>query len=399
MDDTPSPGATGISGVRIALVAGWKSNRGKRVADKRNGKVTITEVAKRAGVSTATAGRVLGGYGYTSEENKDRIRAVAEELGYRPNLLARGLITGKTKTIGVVAGDSQSPFYAGVLRGIADVARAEGFGILLTNSDELLERELEAVQLLLEKQVDGLIIAPFDTNGSPHLEVAIKAGCPIVQIDRLVSNLMADSVTVNNRAASRDCIAQFLTAGHRRIGVLAELERLPFGDIDSFVDGVLDQSIDPQTLFPSWQRLFGYIEAHVDARLTIDRALIGRVGAYSDTAARARTMALLSQLDRPTALFTTDGLMSAVAMDAITALNLRVPEDLSLICFDDLDWMSFIKPGISAVVQPVNEMGRVAAQIILARIRGDDGALQHHSLMPTIAQRGSVAAPPVSAVI
>jgi LacI family transcriptional regulator len=370
-----------------------------RVADKRNGKVTITEVAKRAGVSTATAGRVLGGYGYTSEENKERVRAVAEQLGYRPNLLARGLITGKTKTIGVVAGDIQSPFYAGVLRGIADVARAEGFGILLTNSDELLERELEAVQLLLEKQVDGLIIAPFDTNGSPHLEAAIRSGCPIVQIDRVVSNLMADSVTVDNRAASHDCIAQLLAAGHRRIGVMAELERLPYGDIDTFVDGVLERSIDPHTLFPSWQRLFGYIEAHVAAGLTIDRVLIGRVGAYSDTAARTRAMALLSQSDRPTALFTTDGLMSAVAMDVITALKLHIPEDLSLICFDDLDWMSFIQPGISAVVQPVNEMGRIAARMMLARINGDDGALQHQALMPTIAQRGSVAAPRVSRLV
>lgn len=366
------------------------------MADKRNGKVTITEVAKRAGVSTATAGRVLGGYGYTSDENKERVRAVAEELGYRPNLLARGLITGKTKTIGVVAGDIQSPFYAGVLRGIADVARAEGFGILLTNSDELLERELEAVQLLLEKQVDGLIIAPFDTHGSPHLEAAIKAGCPIVQIDRVVPGLAADSVTVDNRAASRDCIGQLLAAGHRRIGVVAELERLPYGDIDTFVDGVLDHSIDPHTLFPSWQRLFGYIEAHVAAGMSIDRLLIGRVGAYSDTAARARATALLSHADRPTALFTTDGLMSAVAMDAITALKLQIPDDLSLICFDDLDWMSFIRPGISAVVQPVNEIGRIAARMVLARIDGEDGELQHQALMPTIARRGSVAAPPVT---
>lgn len=363
------------------------------MAEKRTSKVTITEVAKLAGVSTATAGRVLGGYGYTSEDNKERVRASAEKLGYRPNLLARSLITGKTKTIGVVAGDIQSPFYASILRGIADVARAQGFGVLLTNSDELLERELEAVQLLLEKQIDGLIIAPCDIYDSAHLHAAVRAGCPIVQIDRIVSGLAGDSVTVDNRAASRDCISQLLAAGHRRIGMIAELERWASGNVETFVDRVLDSSLDPATLFPSWQRLFGYIEAHAAAGIPIDRDLIGRVGAYSAEAAKTRTMALLSRPDRPTALFTVDGLTSAVAMDAITALNLRIPDDLSLICFDDLDWMTFIKPGITAVAQPLTAMGEAAAQLMLARIKGEDGPMQHLSLEPTFAQRGSVGAP------
>lgn len=363
------------------------------MAEKRSDKITITEVAKRAGVSTATAGRVLGGYGYTSEENKERVRASAEQLGYRPNLLARSLITGKTKTIGVVAGDIQSPFYASILRGIADVARAQGFGILLTNSDERIERELEAVQLLLEKQVDGLIIAPCDIYDSAHLHAAAAAGCPIVQIDRIVNGLTGDSVTIDNRAASRNCIAQLLAAGHRRIGMIAELERWAPGNVDTFVDRVLDNSLDPATLFPSWQRLFGYIEAHVAAGVAIDRELIGRVGAYSVSAAKDRTMKLLTRADRPTALFTVDGLMSAVAMNAITTLDLHIPDDLSLICFDDLDWMTFIKPGTTAVAQPLMAMGEAAATLMLARIKGEDGPVQHLSLEPTFAQRGSVAAP------
>src|SRR5215218_1285509 len=114
------------------------------MAEKRSDKVTIAEVARRAGVSTATAGRVLGDYGYASAEIRDKVHKSAKALQYRPNLLARGLITGRTKTIGVVAGDIQSPFYASILRGVADVARAAGFGVLLTNSDEVLEREVEA---------------------------------------------------------------------------------------------------------------------------------------------------------------------------------------------------------------------------------------------------------------
>src|SRR5258708_36260677 len=123
---------------------------------RRPDRVTIIEVARSAGVSTATAGRVLGGYGYASGDIKYRVREAAEALGYRPNRLAKSLITGKTQTIGVVAGDIESPFYASVLRGIGDVARGEGFGVIVTNSDEEPALEREAVQLLLEKQVDGL---------------------------------------------------------------------------------------------------------------------------------------------------------------------------------------------------------------------------------------------------
>ena len=173
------------------------------MTEKRTKNVTIIEVAQLAGVSTATAGRVLGGYGYSSEPIREKVREAAEKLGYRPNLLARGLITGKTQTIGVVAGDMESPFYASVLRGIADVARSRGFGIVVTNSDEILQREREAVQLLTEKQVDGMIVTPSDLQTAQHLREIVAAGCPIVQIDRLVHGLEADAVTVDNVQGAR----------------------------------------------------------------------------------------------------------------------------------------------------------------------------------------------------
>ena len=122
---------------------------------KRLDKVTLTE-----GVSTATAGRVLGGYGYASGEFQVKARQTAERLAYRPNLFARGLITGKTKTIGIIAGDIQSPFYATIVTGVSDEARGHGFGVIVPNSDETLPTELEAVKLLQEKQVDGLLADP-----------------------------------------------------------------------------------------------------------------------------------------------------------------------------------------------------------------------------------------------
>jgi len=360
------------------------------MAPRRPDKITITDVARHAGVSTATAGRVLGGYGYTSTEVRDRVRASAEAMGYRPNLLARSLITGRTKTIGVVAGDIQSPFYASMLRGISDIARTEGFGVIVTNTDERSDREVEAVQLLLEKQVDGLIVAPSDLLKSPHLHAAIEGGCPVVQVDRIVAGLPADSVTVDNRGAARDAVAHLIAAGHRRIGIVAELERSTYGGVAAFVRAVEAQTIEATSLFPSWQRLYGYLDAHRGAGLAIDPAFIARVGEYSVAAGKAETLKLLEPRQRVSALFTADGLMSAAAMDAITTREMAIPTDVSLVCFDDLDWMRFAKPGISAVVQPLLELGEAAASTVLSRIQGDTSATRHVVLQSKLAVRGSV---------
>lgn len=360
---------------------------------KHPGNITITEVARHAGVSTATAGRVLGKYGYASEEIRKKVTQSAAKLGYRPNGLAKSLITGKTNTIGVVAGDIQSPFYSSILRGISDVLRSHQYGVLLTNSDEILLQEVEAVRLLLEKQVDGLIIAPCDNSAESHLIKVANDGSPIVQIDRIVPHLRADSVTIDNRQAAMDATKTLIQAGHRRIGLIAELEHPTLKDFKTIVDQVVSQKVDSAGFFPSWQRLFGYIEAHLEAGLPIDYSLIGRAGAYSKELARQQTARLLSLDNPPTALFTTDGLLSAVVMDSITKLNISIPGDLSLLCFDDLEWMSFISPGISAVEQPLYQMGEASAKLMMQRIEGKLEDFQHVRLSAKLLHRGSVASP------
>jgi LacI family transcriptional regulator len=365
------------------------------VAQKRTDNVTIIQVAERAGVSTATAGRVLGGYGYSSDPVRERVQAAAAALGYRPNHLARGLITGKTQTIGVVAGDISSDFYASAMRGIADVARAEGVGAILTNSDENLDREREAVQLLLEKRVDGLIVSPCDLVESRHLRAAVLSHCPVVQIDRIAQGLPADSITVDNRGAARTCVARLLAVGHTRIAFVAELESSQYGDVAQFAEAALQPGFDPQKLYPSWQRLLGYLQAHRDAGVAVDLNAVIRVGAYSVDAARSAVLELFSSdsADWPTALFASDGMMSTGAMAAISARGLSIPHELSLVCFDDLDWMSFVGSGITTVVQPVHQMGTMAADFLLARIAGDTSEYRHVVLPAQFAERGSIAPP------
>jgi LacI family transcriptional regulator len=359
-------------------------------------KVTIAEVAKSAGVSTATVGRVLGGYGYTSEEVRQKVRQTAERLSYRPNLLARGLITGKTKTIGFIAGDIQSPFYASVLSGISDEARALGFGVIVTNSDESLERELDAVRLLREKRVDGLILAPCDTSGSQHLRKAAKEAFPFVQIDRAVHGLVAASVTVNNREAARHAIASLVSAGHRKIAILAELEHGNSERLSGFLKRVAEGTVAPELSMPSWQRLFGYVEAHRAVGIEIDPTLIVRVGSYSFAQAKKCAFELLSSKERPTALFAADGLMSAAAIHAISELNISLPEQLSLIAFDDVDWMGLMKPAITTVAQPLPAIGRTAARMLLSSLQRGERPTDHVVLSTSLIWRGSVVAPLLS---
>jgi LacI family transcriptional regulator len=359
------------------------------VGAKSSKKATIIEVARRAGVSTATAGRVLGSYGYASEAIQKKVRAAAEALGYRPNRLARGFKTGKTQTIGVVAGDIESPFYASVLRGVADVARAKGFGVLVTNSDETERLEREAVELLLEKQVDGLIISPAAIEAPGHLRAAMEANCSVVQVDRIVRGLETDTVVLDNIGAARDCIDRLLRAGHRRIAIVAELGTTSGADPTSFKKFAYRRP-DLRHFLPSWQRLAGYVEAHRAAGVPVDAQLIRRVGAYSAAAAKEETVDVLALSDAPTALFTADGVVSTGAMEGIASLGLRIPQDLSLICFDDLDWMKFVGAGISAVAQPAYQMGATVAELLLRRIEGEAGPRTHLVLPAQFIERASI---------
>nr|WP_153423486.1 LacI family DNA-binding transcriptional regulator [Sinorhizobium medicae] len=355
-------------------------------------KATIADVARTAGVSTATAGRVLGGYGYTSEKKREQVLKAAQDLGYRPNSLARSLITGKTRTLGVVAGDIQNPFYASVLRGISNVAEANGFGLLITNSDETQLKEVHSVELLAQKQVDGLIVTPSDTRKARHLHNLRTVGVPLVLIDRAVAGLMVDRVATDNIAAAEHAVRQLIAAGHRRIAIVAELVDEGSGGLDTFLArAVAGDPIETDTLYPSWQRLLGYIRAHRIEGLPVDQRLILQAGSYSALAAQAVVPRLMIASDPPTALFTTDGTMSEGAMRALTELKLSIPQDLSIICFDDLDWMSFHRPGITTVAQPRLAMGEAAARMLLERIRGEDYPPRTVLMPAELIERGSVA--------
>ena len=185
--------------------------------------VTVADVAKAAQVSKAQAARALGNYGAVSDDVRERVLAAAEELDYRPNELARSMNTGKSHTIGVVVGDIENPHFGLATRGITDTAKKAGYNVILVNTDEDRAAEVDAVRVLLDKRVDGLIVAPASSVDTEHLQEVHRSGRPLVFIDRTAGDLKVETMAVDMVRISREATQYLLEAGHRRIAFISTL--------------------------------------------------------------------------------------------------------------------------------------------------------------------------------
>ena len=333
---------------------------------------TIPDVAALAGVSVATAARVLGGYGSTSPAVREKVTAAAATLGYRRNSLARSMITGRTHTIGLVVADIENPFFARAARGVADVAHKAGYEVLLVNSDEDPATERAAVRTLSERQVDGLIIAPASSAEAGHLVELRARHTPVVLLDRTLPGLDVDAVIVDNERAARRAVEHLTGLGHRRIALLTS-----------------------QGLIHTNQaRLSGYLQGLEAAGATPSDELI-RMAQYTREAAVREAEIVLGLPDPATAIFTTDNLMSLGAYEGAQRARRAVPDEVSLIGFDDLEWTTIVRPPLTVVVQPVYELGAAAATRLFARLSGDDGPPETVTLATTFAIRSSTGPVPV----
>jgi LacI family transcriptional regulator len=317
---------------------------------------TVRDVAERAGVSVATAARALGGYGSVSGAARTRVLDAAAALGYQPNDVARALASGASRTIGLIVGDFENPFFATAARGLSDVVDGEGYTLLLANSDESLERERRAIQAFRARSVDALVICPVSDQSASGLR---DLGCPVVLLDRAVRGLQLDAVTVGNAAGASRAVQHLIDLGHRRIGAVT----------------------DTASINSTAQRLRGYRSALREAGLTIDNALVS-VGSSSQEGGYQAALALLRSPRRPDAIFATSNFMTAGTVRAMRELGLRVGSDVALVGFDDTDWAAHSDPPVTVVRQPVMEMGRRAGELLLARL-GDPGAPPQRVRLPT----------------
>lgn len=343
----------------------------------RNGRVTINDVAARAGVSRSTTSRVIGGYGVASEDARERVLQAAEELGYRVNALARAMITGRTYTLGIVLADIENDYFARLARGASDAARQAGFEILLAHTDEDLQTERKAVQVLLDKQVDGIVIAPASSSNADHLAAARKRGVPLVLVDRKIPSLKTDTVGIDNAQAAADAVQALIRAGHRRIGMVTSAH---FESPDSAKTAVNT----------GHDRVAGYQAALAAAGINADPDLLRR-GSYSSEAARAQVRAMLTAAKPPTAVFASDNVMLLGAFRAMQDLGLHIPDDVSLVGLDDSDWAEIVTPRLSVIEQPVYDIGRIAVERLVARINGDSSRPKDTVLPHAWIERESVA--------
>ncbi|MCJ7625290.1 MAG: LacI family transcriptional regulator [Anaerolineaceae bacterium] len=311
-------------------------------------KVTIKDVAQKAGVSPATASRVAGGYGYVSEEKRRKVLAAIKELKYRPNAVARSMVTNSTGIIGLVVTDIQNPFFAQLARGVEEAIWKEGFTLILANTDEDVKHEDDIIHALLEKQVDGLIIVPASSKNSFYIQEFIQKGNPLVFVDRGVEKISADVILVDNEQGAFQAISHLISLGHQRIGMV----------------------IDNLDITTNIERLAGYHQAMRQNNLPIEENLIQSCK-YTRQSAFDVVVKMLGSDNPPTALFTANNFMTIGAMRAIQEIGLKIPADIALVGFDDLEWNLIGEPQLTAVSQPTHDMGVVAAQRLLARLNGD----------------------------
>lgn len=326
---------------------------------------TIADVARRAGVSAPHAARVLSGKGYASAEVRERVLRAAEEIDYVPNRLARSLRSRRTDTIGLVISDVENPFYSQIAKTVETEAKKRGYHVVLCNSIDDPREERHYLNLLEALRVDGVIATP-SPGRSTSLKRLSEGGMVVVQIDRKVPGLKADAVLVANAAGAELAVDHLIESGHRRIGILN----------------------GPCTITSGQQRLAGFVRAIEKHKIRPQEKLM-RVGSFQRASAMEDARALLAA--RPTAIFAANNILAEAVMLVLHEQGARVPEDVSLVAFDDTPWMSLVNPPLTTVRQPTADMARAAVTLLTRRL--DDGDARPETLVfdAELVVRGSVA--------
>ncbi len=306
---------------------------------------TIKDVASHAAVSVATVSAVINQNKYVSPELVQRVHSSIATLGYQRNSFARGLKTQVSHCIGLIVPDIMNPFYTNIARGVEDVAHAHNYSLILGNTDEDPEKEKKYLQLLESKQADGLIIAVTDRSYA-YLQSLPIQNLALVSIDRSLFDLGVDTVMVENVEGARTAVEHLISLGHRRIGLLTGVRGIA----------------------PTEERIQGYTEALEKHGIAIDPTLIATTRPRVDGGKRG-ALQLLTQENRPTALFVMAGTMVIGALQTITRLGLRCPEDIALAGFDDFVWASVMRPHLTVVEQPTYEIGQQSARLLFERLQ------------------------------
>ncbi|MFO7274322.1 MAG: LacI family DNA-binding transcriptional regulator [Bacillota bacterium] len=328
--------------------------------------MTIRDVARRAGVGVATVSRVLNGKGYVKAETRQRVLAAAEELGYVPSQLARGLVRRLSGTVGLVVPDITNPFFPLITRGVEDAASEAGYTVFLCNADNDPELEAQDVRKLRERRVDGVIFVGTSERRE-LVDQLLADDIPVVVMDRQVNHTEVDMVLVDNLAGARAAVRHLMELGHRRIAHAA----------------------GPPSTRTGQDRCQGYRQALEEAGIPYDPACVVWGDFTFESGIRAGQV-LLGRSPQPTAVFAGNDLIALGVIRAAEEAGLSVPDDLSVVGFDDIQMAALVCPGLTTVRQPAREMGRLAMTMLLERIRGEfTGPGRRQVFQPELIVRGT----------
>jgi LacI family transcriptional regulator len=305
---------------------------------------TIRDVAKQAGVAPITVSRVINNSGYVSASTRSRVEAAISELGYVPNRLARSLRLKRTNTLAMVVTDITNPFWTTVVRGVEDAANHAGFTVILCNTDESNAKQDAYLQVLLQKRVDGILFVPAASAAEP-VELVQKQGVPIVVLDRQVPGAQVDVVRGDSEDGAYQLTRHLLALGHQRIAILS----------------------GPEAVSTSVERVTGYCRALREAGLDEGAEQV-HYGLFTQRSGYQSAQEALEWTPRPTALFAGNNFIAIGALRALRDAGLRVPEDVSLVSFDDLTPDLLIEPFLTVADQPAYKMGRQATQLLVDRL-------------------------------
>jgi LacI family transcriptional regulator len=309
--------------------------------------VTLKDVARLSGVSAMTVSRVINGGERVSPQTRQRVEQAIAELGYVPSRVARGLIRQKTHTLALMVPDVANPFFTLIVRGAEDVARRADYRVILCDTRADLTIERDVIEEMIAHRVEGIAIAPVSDRSRSHLRRLAKYGVPFVLIDRTVPGVDCDVVVGDSAGGARRLLEHLIGLGHRRIGLIVESDEVS----------------------TARDRREGYEQALRAAGLAVDPTLIVR--ATVDPGGGFDGMRRLLELEQPpTAVFTVNNLVALGAIEAVRAVGLEVPDDIALVCFDDIEYASRLYPFLTVMAQPAETLGALGTQLLLDRVEG-----------------------------
>ncbi|GAB7388914.1 catabolite control protein A [Bacillaceae bacterium] len=320
--------------------------------------VTIYDVAREAGVSMATVSRVVNGNPNVKPSTRKKVLAAIEKLGYRPNAVARGLASKRTTTVGVVVPDIARAFFAELARGIDDIANMYKYNIILCDSDQNPDKELQLINTLLEKQVDGLLFMGRRMTDE-HMRIFQTSPVPIVLSATKDPEDKLPSVNIDQFQAAYDATKFFIDGGHKRIAMVT-------GPLEDPIGGLL--------------RFEGYKRALADAGIPFDETLV-RSGNYRYESGHRAASEFLALPERPTAIFVAGDEMGVGVIHGVQDAGLRVPEDIEVIGFDNIRLAEMVRPKLTTVVQPLYDIGAVSMRL-LTKLMNNEKVEQHSVILP-----------------